>query len=451
MHVTTKVCVACGGPIREVERGRPRKRCTRCSPSDVVDSWRKWRPEAKAELRWRLTARPDQLPPDGDWFVWLLLAGRGYGKTRTGAEWVRRLATRDAVRVAVVAPTYADARDTCVEGESGLLSVLPKSLVRAWNRSLGELELANGSHVKLFSADTPDRLRGPQHHHAWCDELAAWEYPETWDQLMFGLRLGERPRVVVTTTPKPTKIIKELNERSDVHVTKGSTFDNAANLAPSALEQLRLRYEGTRLGRQELMAEILDDVEGALWTRQQMDECVVHEAPPLKRVVVGVDPSGGVAETGIVVCGLGRDGKGYVLADLTASGSPADWGRRVVEAYRGWDADRVVAERNFGGDMVEHTIRTVDRNVSLKVVSASRGKVPRAEPVSALYEQGRVHHVGRFPKLEDQMCTYTAEDKVSPDRMDAMVWALTELMVTGSQKDKFVSPGGTTGQSYWRG
>ena len=405
-----------------------------------------------ADLMWLETARPNQLPPAGAWNIWLLLAGRGFGKTRTGAEWVRRLAVGlpDA-RFAVVAPTYADARDTCVEGPAGLLSVIPKSWVKAWNRSMGELTLTNGAHIKLFSADTPERLRGPQFHYGWCDELAAWEYPETWDQLMFGMRLGSRPQVVVTTTPKPTPLVKELMGRADVHLTRGATFDNAKHLAPAALAQLRARYEGTRLGRQELFAEIVDDVEGALWTRQMLEDACLSEAPVrMKRIVVGVDPSGGHAETGIVVCGLGSDDKGYVLADCTVAGSPDTWGRTVVEAYHGWRADRVVVEKNFGGDMAEHTIRMVDRNVSIKTVLASKGKVPRAEPVAALYEQRRVHHVGRFPKLEDQMCTYTSDDKVSPDRLDAMVWALTELMVEGKYVNKFVSPGSLTKESVWR-
>lgn len=357
------------------------------------------------------------------------------------------------MRIAVVAPTYADARDTCVEGESGLLGVLPKRLLKTWNRSLGELETVNGSHIKLFSADTPERLRGPQHHFAWCEELAAWEYPETWDQLQFGLRLGERPRVVVTTTPKPTLLIKQLLTRADCHVTRGSTFDNAANLAPAALEQLRLRYEGTRLGRQELYAEVLEDIEGALWSRGMIETSRGVGPYAYKRVVVGVDPSGGGgSEQGIVVAGLGKDGRFYVLDDRSCLLSPDGWGRRVVDAYHEHTADRVVGEGNFGGDMVEHTIRTVDPNVSYRKVTASRGKRLRAEPVVALYEQGRVTHVGRFGALEDQMCSWVPDadyEQASPDRLDALVWAITELMTGRSGTD--AAPVSLRQSSYWRG
>lgn len=415
--------------------------------------WTAWPDEAKAELKWRLSARDNQLPPPGDWNVWLLLAGRGFGKTRTGAEWCRKLATEHrGTIIAVVAPTFADARDTCVEGPAGLLSVIPKCLVEKWNRSMGELQLSNGSRFKLFSAEEPERLRGPQHHFAWCDELAAWPQPETWDQLMFGLRLGSHPRVVATTTPKPTKLVRDLVGRKDVHVTKGNTFDNAANLAPAALEQLRARYEGTRLGRQELYAEILEDVEGALWSREMLDDNRVAVAPDLVRVVVAVDPAGGgTAETGIVVAGVGRDGHGYVIADVSVRGTPNEWARRVADAFHGFEADRVVAEKNFGGDMVEATLRMADRNLPVKLLTASRAKVPRAEPVAALYEQGRVHHVGLFHQLEDQMCTWEPDSgQASPDRMDALVWAISELMVSGRYVNKLVMPSSIPKQSDHR-
>ncbi len=415
--------------------------------------WSSWPPEAKAELRWRLSARANQLQPPGDWNVWLLLAGRGFGKTRTGAEWCRKLATENrGIIIAVIAPTFADARDTCVEGPAGLLSVIPKPLVEKWNRSMGELQLVNGSRFKLFSAEEPERLRGPQHHFAWCDELAAWPQPETWDQLMFGLRLGSHPRVVATTTPKPTKLVRELVGRKDVFVTKGNTFDNAENLAPAALEQLRQRYEGTRLGRQELYAEILEDVEGALWNREMLDDNRVSEAPDLVRIVVAVDPAGGgTAETGIVVAGVGRDGHGYVLADVSVRGTPNEWARRVADAFHSFEADRVVAEKNFGGDMVEATLRMADRNLPVKLLTASRAKIPRAEPVAALYEQGRVHHVGVFDKLEDQMCTWEPDSgQASPDRMDALVWAISELMVSGRYVNKLAMPVSLPKQTVWR-
>lgn len=397
-------------------------------------------------MRWRLTARDKQLTPGGAWYVWLVLAGRGWGKTRTGAEDQAYYAmTHPGARLAVVAPTHGDARDTCVEGESGLLSVIPRPLIDNWNRSLGEMVLTNGSRFKLFSADEPERLRGPQHHRAWCDELAAWKYPESFDQLMFGLRLGDDPRVVVTTTPKPTKIVRELLGRDDVYVTRGSTFENAMNLAPAAVAQLRERYEGTRLGRQELEAEILDDSPGALWTRTVLDVNRVRLYPDLERVVVAVDPSGGHDEEndeqGIVVAGRGVDARGYVLDDRSCKLSPNGWGRRVVQAYIDHKADRIVYEKNFGGEMVEAVIQTAATTmgvqVATKAVQASRGKAVRAEPIAALDEQNRVSHVGSFPEMEDELCTWTPESGVSPNRLDARVWALTDLMLNFAKSVAF--------------
>ena len=635
-------------------------------------------------------ARPDQLAPPGDWLVWLIQAGRGWGKTRVGAEWIKaRALEQPGTRWAVVAPTFGDARDTCVEGESGLLAVLPDDRVANWNRSMGELFLANGSRIKCFSADEPERLRGPQHHGAWCvaaevpvvtargdvpiadvrpgdfvltrrgwrpvlaarrtkrdaavvtvtteagrtlrctpdhpvladgawcdaetlspgttlsacslmdrpptgtgtasagtsttvpagtaaplaspsprpsgltstapsqtattcttstetrptttrptsassndaaiaiatpprtapsrpappsapqrcgrpgsrnsasastaahptnpdrptartagrtaalehdavvsvrpsgwadvydltvadahefyaggvlvhncDELAAWRYPDAWDQLQFGLRLGDMPRTVVTTTPKPTRLVKALAERTDVHVTRGATFDNAANLSAAALAELRARYEGTRMGRQELYGELLDDVEGALWTHAMIDD---HRRPmpELVRVVTAIDPavtSGEDSdETGIIVAGIGTDGDGYVVADRSGKFTPDAWARRAVAAHDEHQGDRVVAEVNNGGDLVELTLRAVDPTVPYRKVTASRGKRLRAEPVAALYEQGRIHHVGVLTALEEQMLTWTPESGDSPDRLDALVWALTDLMLTESK------------------
>lgn len=386
---------------------------------------------------WRTWARPNQLPPEGDWRIWLLLAGRGFGKTRTGAEWVRaEVESGRRGRIALVAPTAADGRDVMVEGESGILAISPPWFRPLYEPSKRRLTWPNGAIATVYSADEPDRLRGPQHDGAWADELAAWQYPEAWDMLMFGLRLGQDPRAVVTTTPKPVRLIKELLADKTVAVTRGSTYENAANLAPAFLRQIVAKYEGSRLGRQELYAEILEDVEGALWQRQRIDELRVARAPELLRVVVAVDPSASDDDTsdeaGIIVAGVSRDGHGYVLADLSGRLSPDGWARRAVHAYKEWLADRIVAEVNNGGDMVEHTIRTVDPGVPIKKLHASRGKFTRAEPVAALYEQGKVHHVGYFPALEDQMCTWTP-GQPSPDRMDAMVWALTELMITGGQ------------------
>lgn len=396
-----------------------------------------------ARIQWMGTARPKQLTPDGDWSTWMLLGGRGAGKTRTGAEdaaWFGM--THPGARLAIVAPTFADCRDTCVEGESGLLNVIPSVCVADWKRSLGEVVLWNTTRFKLFSADEPERLRGPQHHRVWADELAAWRYPDAWDQLQFGLRLGTHPQVVVTTTPKPTSLVRRLIKDPTTIVFTESTFANAANLPASTLAQLQTKYGGTRLGRQELEAELLDDVPGALWPRAVFDKpgFRVPQSPQLQRVVVGVDPSGTSGgddgdSVGIIVAGKGIDGRAYLLADNTCHLSPAGWGRRTVESYKTHLADSIVAEKNFGGAMVEHVIRTVDPRVPIKMVTASRNKVVRAEPVAALYEQGRVSHVGlpdRYDDLEGQLLSFTPDGYVgegSPDRADALVWALSDLML----------------------
>lgn len=304
-------------------------------------------------------------------------------------------ATNPASRIALIAATYADARDTMVEGDSGLLSRLPSSFIQTWNRSLGELILINGTRYKLFAATEPERLRGPQHSRAYCDELAAWEKAETWDQMLFGLRLGAKPKVIIATTPRPTPLLRRIVADPATHVTRGSTFDNAANLARTTLEQLKAKYEGTRLGRQELNAEILSDTPGALWTREMIDAARKPvRLPDMQRIVVAVDPSGarnqtdeGADEIGIVVAGRGDDGRGYVLADYSLKDSPGEWAKRAVKAYNDYSADAIIAERNFGGAMVEYTLRSVDRSVSYREVVASRGKVVRAEPVAAFYEQ----------------------------------------------------------------
>lgn len=343
-------------------------------------------------------------------------------------------------RIAVIAPTFADARDTCIEGESGLLTVLPQCCVENWNRSLGELTLCNETRFKLFSATEPERLRGPQHHRAWGDELGSWPEAATFDQMLFGLRLGRNPQAVLTTTPRPTPLIRKIVRMAGVVVTRGSTFDNADNLPEGTLAHLRERYEGTRIGRQELFAELLEDVQGALWTGQMFDSARVGSAPDLQRVVVAVDPSGTAGDgagddVGIVAAGVGVDGRGYVLGDYSCNLSPDGWARRVAYAFARHGADRVVAEKNFGGAMVESVLRTADKSLPVKLVSASRGKVVRAEPIAALYEQGKVSHVGKLDELEDQMAEMTSAGFVgegSPDRADALVWALTELMFGSS-------------------
>ena len=387
--------------------------------------------------RWLITRHKYQKMPDGDWWtIWLFLAGRGSGKTRTAAEWIAWEAIRQpATRWAIVAPTFSDARDTCAEGESGVVAVLRRyHMLQNYNRSMGEILLTNGSRIKLFSADEPERFRGPQHHGAWCDEMGAYRYEEAFDQLQFGLRLGKKPRVVVTTTPRPTRLIKSLAMRQDgsVVITRGTTFDNAANLAPSALIELQARYNGTRLGRQELYGEILDDVEGALWTRGLIDRNRVSERPAMGRIVVSVDPAvtnnANSDETGIVVCGSTNDGQGYVLGDYSFRGSPLQWATKAVELFDEFKADAILVEVNQGGDMVSAVLKQVRTGLPIREVRAHVGKKLRAEPVAAMYEQGRIHHVGEFVFLEEQMCNWTTDDPNSPDRIDAMVQACSDLL-----------------------
>lgn len=386
-------------------------------------------------------ARPSQLSPDGEWRVWLLLAGRGFGKTRVGAEQVAKWVRAGCRRIALVAPTAADARDVMIEGESGLLSIGAPETRPRYEPSKRRLTWPNGAIATTFSADEPERLRGPQHDAAWCDEIASWRYPEAWDMLMFGLRLGNDPRVVVTTTPKPVKIIRELVGDPTTVITRGSSYENQANLAPAFFAQIVRKYEGTRLGRQELNAEILDDTPGALWSRSLIEETrwpAHRNVPDLVRIAVAIDPAASTGEeadeTGIVVAGKDANGHGYVLADQSGRYPPTEWARTAIALYRQHKADRIVAEVNNGGDMVEATIRMIDRNASYSAVRASRGKVIRAEPVAALYEQRRIHHVGAFPTLEDQMCAFAPDfDRAtagfSPDRVDALVWAFADLLV----------------------
>lgn len=397
---------------------------------------------------WSFWARPKQILPDGDWRIWLILAGRGFGKTRTGAEAVR-IFKEGCPRIAIVAPTIADARDICIEGESGLKVCCVPGELTTWNRSLGEFEFSNGARGKCFSAEEPDRLNGPQHYAAWCDELGVWKYPrQTWDMLMMGLRQG-RAQCVITTTPKrqypkSRELIKEIRSRPSTRVTVGTSGENRDNLSEAWWNEVVAPYEGTELGRQEIGAEVLDDVTGALWNRQLLDRTRVTQAPQLTRIVVAVDPEATAtetsAETGIVVAGIGTDKHGYVLDDRTIKGSPHVWGSQAVAAYHSRKADRIIYEANQGGDMVAHTLQTVDRTVPLKAVHASRGKQARAEPIAALYEQGKVHHVGVFTALEDECCNWTPNSgQASPDRLDALVWALSELML-GAQT--FVMVGG---------
>ena len=391
---------------------------------------------------WHFWARADQLPPPGDWRTWLILAGRGWGKTRTGAEWVRaEVEAGRRGRLALIGATAADVRDVMIEGESGIMATARPSFRPTYEPSKRRDSWPNGAIATAYSADEPDRLRGPQHDGAWPDELAAWRYPEALDMLMFGLRIGPDPRSVVTTTPRPTKIIRDLIAAPTTAVTTGSTYDNLENLAPAFAEQIIRKYEGTRLGRQELLAEILTDTPGALWTYAMLEGH--RPAPDLTRCVVGVDPSGGSDvendEQGIVVGGKGIDGHGYVVADRSCKLSPDGWGRRAVQAYVEFKADAIVVERNFGGDMAAAVVGSAARAMGVKVkvtmVTASRGKALRAQPVAALYEQGRMHHVETFDVLEEQMLTWTPESGTSPDRLDALVWMVTETMLEPEQRE----------------
>jgi predicted phage terminase large subunit-like protein len=417
---------------------------------------------------WRLQARPEQLSPHGAWTVWLLLGGRGVGKTRTGAEWVIAQAKAGVSPIALVAATAADARDVMVEGVSGILACSPAHFRPEYAPTRRSLTWPNGANAICYSADEPERLRGPNFAAGWCDELGVWRYPQAaWDNLMLALRHGKNPRCVVSTTPRPTKLLKYLVSRATggpdafVVLTRSRTADNARNLAPAFLETITTAYQGTRLGRQELDAEMLDDVPGALWQRGWIDDARVSVAPAdLTRVVVAVDPavtSGENAdETGIIVCGRIADGHAYVLDDISGRIQPETWAARAVAAYRHHKADRIVAEKNQGGDMVRSTLRAVDPSVPVTLVHASRGKVVRAEPVSTRYEQGRVHHVGTFALLEDQMCGFTSDfDRgragYSPDRVDALVWALTELVGRFEQRTKFAVPPDCRGGTLFGG
>lgn len=423
---------------------------------------------------WPWFARANQLPPKKldngkDWLTWLILAGRGFGKTRCGAEWVRSIACGPTPlakgthsRIALVAETAADARDVLVEGESGILAVHPQDMRPTYEVSKRRLTWPNGAIATLYNGTEPDQLRGPQHDAAWVDELAKYRYAqETWDMLQFGLRLGLQPRQCVTTTPRPIPLIKELVSSSTTYVTRGKTSDNAINLAGTFLQTVVGKYSGTRLGRQELDGDILDDLPGALWSHSTFHR--VSEYPEMVRVVVAVDPSGTKGQTqaekakakasmretsndvGIMVCGKGVDGRGYVLADGTCNMGPQQWGQRAIDHYYGvWSptpddhmAAAIVVETNFGGAMVKSLIHSIDPMVKVIEVRASTGKFARAEPVAALYEQGRISHVGRFDGLEGQMVLmapdgYSGEG--SPDRVDALVWALTELFLADKQE-----------------
>ncbi len=392
---------------------------------------------------WRFLARAEQLPPPGDWLTWLMMGGRGSGKTRAGAEWVqaivRAAGPKTDLRIALVAETLGDAREVMIDGPSGL--------VRIATRMRPEVEITrrrlvwpNGAVAQIFSSEDPESLRGPQFHFAWCDELAKWKHAqETFDMLQFALRLGTAPRQVVTTTPRAVPLLRRLIAEPGTRLTRLSTAANAGNLAPGFIAALERRYGGTRLGRQELGGELIEDREDALWKRDRLEGIIIRLTEPLRRIVVAVDPPAGSGERsccGIVVAGLMENGQAVVLADVSVEGrSPAIWARAVASAYRRFEADRVVAEVNQGGEMVAAMLKSVEANLPVSMVRATRGKFLRAEPVAALYEQGRVLHAARFQELEDQMCDFGPEGLSSgrsPDRLDALVWALTALLLEGA-------------------
>ncbi len=397
---------------------------------------------------WDYNARAEQLPPPSDWRIWMIMAGRGFGKTRSGAEWVWMIADANPdARIALVSSSLAEARAVMVEGESGLLAISRPGHRPHYEPSLHRIRFRNGAQAQLFSAAEPEGLRGPQHSHAWCDEIGKWPLANDramrcWENLQLGLRLGHDPRIAVTTTPRAVPLVQRIVAQAaagqEVVISRGSTKDNAEHLADRFIEAIASEFGGTQLARQEIEGELLEDIEGALWTRSLLEHVREHgPAPENVRVVVAVDPPASAHgdECGIIVAALGADGNGRVLADCSMGGAaPALWAQRVAEAAREWNADRVVAEANQGGAMVESVLRAADHTLPVKLVHASRGKVARAEPVAALYAAGRVRHAGMFARLEDQLCgllvggSYAGPGR-SPDRADALVWALTELLL----------------------
>jgi len=399
------------------------------------------RAQAEALLYdWSFWARPKQLEPAGDWTTWALITGRGYGKTRTAAEWVRSKIDTYG-RWALVARAPGDVRDVMIEGESGLMRVFPRHERPDWQPSRRRLTFHNGALATTFGSYEPDELRGPQHEAAWSDEVATWKYPETWDNLQLGLRLGPKPRQVVTSTPRPLRIIRELLAATDVVVTRGTTYENRANLAAAFYDLILSKYEGTTLGRQEIHGELLDELPGALWRRALIDAARIAAAPEQQRIVIAIDPATTHGEdsdqTGIAIAGRGLDGDYYVFGIEGYRLTPLGWGKRAVDEFDRWAADRIVAESNQGGEMVEANIRNVRRDVPVELIHAKRGKVLRAEPIAALYEQGRVHHVGMFADAEDQLCRFPVATDLD-DMVDALVHALTEL-------EAVPAPAGATG------
>ncbi len=409
---------------------------------------------AAALLRsWSFHARPAQMIPGtlgaekarADWTYWLLLAGRGFGKTRTGAETAKAWAQDASERILMIAPTANDVSEVMIHGESGLMACYPEGEKPRYYKSRKLIIFPSGARGIVRSADEPERLRGPQFTKFWCDEFASWRYAqEAWDQIQFGFRLKSKTKLkgIITTTPRPIPALKALIADTGTVITRGSSYDNRTNLADEYFDKVIRPYEGTRLGRQEINAELLEDVPGALWTRGLIDATRIKLTEVrwelIVRIVIAVDPAvshnENSAEHGIIVAALTRSGHVIIIDDLSMQGTPEEWRKVVKAAYLARRADRVIGEVNNGGDLVESNMRTADPDISFRSVRASRGKYIRAEPAAALYEQGRVHHVGTFGKLEDQMCQWTplSGDK-SPDRLDALVWALTELVIDPEQ------------------
>lgn len=405
--------------------------------------------EAEALINsWEWEARPQQLEPEGDWFCWLILAGRGFGKTRTASEWiVSQIKQGKMKRVALIGRTAADVRDIMIEGVSGILAIAELRGIKAYYEpSKRRVTFENGAVCIAYSAEEPKLLRGPEHDGGWLDEAASFPPPKSGDDndaygnFIMGLRLGEKPRFIVTTTPRPTKLIKQLVADDSTHVTRGSTYDNKDNLAGSFLAEIERRYEGTRIGQQELHGVILEDVEGALWDYDLINahrilipkDMTWHQVTPqLQRIVVTVDPAVSTSATSdytaLCVAGLGYDDHVYILHSTHMKASPSEWAREALSLFDRYNADRIIAERNNGGDMVEHTIRTIDRNAPIKTIHAKRGKETRAEPVVAMYEQGKVHHVGPHDDLEAEMVVFPIDKTTNDDMVDAMVYAVTDL------------------------
>lgn len=397
---------------------------------------------------WQLSARPEQLPPKGNWLTWLLLGGRGAGKTRAGAEWIHDAATLGSLngdgltygRIALVAETLADAREIMVDGQSGILNIARQNRP-VYETSRRRLLWPNGAIAQIFSSEDPESLRCPQFDAAWCDELCKWRYTtETWDMLQFGLRLGSQPRQLITTTPKAGALLKVIMADKQTKTVRMRTSDNAANLSVPFLKGVTTRYGDTRLGRQELDGEILEDRDDALWNRAQLEALRIDDVPDLTRVIIAVDPpaiaSAKHSCCGIIVAGLCENGQTIVLKDGSLKGaSPVGWAGQVARLYHQFEADKVIAEINQGGDMVKSVLHAADCDLPVTNVRASRGKWLRAEPVAALYEQGKIRHLGAFKELEDQMCNFGADGVLagsggnSPDRLDALVWAITALML----------------------